>query len=416
MRLGAGAALAVKLIVGTPLFGSAFAQPSEAPLGATADGLLAAGRRLSPSLRAAALESQATASKASVAGALDDPMLSVNYQNYRSPGLFSMNFITVTQNFPLWGKRNLREQAALAEVDAARGRERAAQNELDEQIKTAFARYYAFTRALAVNKEIAGLVRQMRGAAEARYGQGGGDQAGAILALTEETATTTEGIRLAVERTSAIASLNALLARSASAPLAEPLRLRPLPHAELTIEALLVRARGLNPTLSANGAEIRAAQAQRKLAEKAWYPDLSVGGGPIVQTNAPVGFSVTVGFSIPLQWGVKRAGEQEAAARLGAAQQKFDATVASIQGALGEALARLIAARRIEGLLRHQTLPQAQAGYRSALVGYSQGRGDLAITLAAERRLHDTELELLRTETDEQTALAAIERLIGGEL
>ena len=385
-------------------------------LGATVDGLLAAGRQLSPQLRAAALETEAAAAKAEAAGALEDPMFSENYQRYRSGGLFSMNFITVTQTFPLWGKRNLRHRAALAEVDAARGRERAAQDELDEQIKVAYARYYAFTRAVAVNKEIAGLVRQMSHAAAIRYGQGGGDQAGVIQALTEETSAAAEGARLEAERASAAARLNALLARPVSAPLAEPLLLRPLPPVEPSMEALLARARGANPTLLVNDAEVRGAQIQRRLAGKAWYPDLSVGAGPIVQTNAPTGVSATVGFTIPLQWGAKRAGEREAAARLGAARERFGAAVASIEGALGEALARLDAARRIDELLRRQTLPQAQAGFRSALAGYGQGRGDLAVVLAAEHRLHDTDLELLRTETDEQAALAAIERLIGGDL
>ena len=363
-----------------------------------------------------ALEREAAAARADAAGALDDPVLSENYQRYRSGGLFSMNFITLTQSFPLWGKRDLRQQAALAEVDAARGREQAAADELDEQVKVAYARYYAFTRALQVNKEIAGLVRQMRGVGAIRYGQGGGDQAGAILALTEETTVATEAARLEAERGAAVARLNALLARPASAPLAAPGRLRPVPQAGPTIDVLLARAQAANPTLFTSGAEIRAAQTQRTLADRAWYPDLSVAAGPIVQTNAPTGFSATVSLSIPLQRGAKRAGEREAAARLGAAEQRYDAAVANLQGALGEALARLDAARRIEKLLRDQALPQTRAAYRSMLAGYGQGRGDLGAVHAAERRVHDTSLELLRTETDQQAALAAIERLIGGDL
>src|SRR3954471_10411343 len=239
-------------------------QDDVSALGATVDSLLAAGRALSPQLRAAALETQTAAAKAETAGALDDPMLSENYQNYRSGGLFSMHFLTVTQTFPLWGKRDLRHRAALAEVDAARGRERAAQDELDEQIKVAYARYYAFTRAIVVNKDITALVRQMRDAAAVRYGQGGGNQAEVIQVLTEATSAATEAARLEAERASAIVRLNTLLARPASAPLAEPLRLRPLPRITPTIEALLARARIANPTLFTSDAEVRAARTQRR--------------------------------------------------------------------------------------------------------------------------------------------------------
>lgn len=410
-----GALLGAAILLAASGSGTAALAQSPPP-GATAESLLALGRRLSPALRAAALDTAAASARAEAAGALDDPVVSENYQRYRSGGLFSMNFVTVSQTFPLWGKRDLRQRAALAEVDAARGRERAAQDELDEQVKAAFARYYAFTQAVAVNKRILGLARQMRATTAARYGQSGGDQAGVIQAMTQETNAAVEGTRLEAERTSATMRLNALLARPAGAPLAEPVRPRTIPEVMPSLDILLARAHASSGTLQANSAEVQAARVQGRLADRAWYPDVTVAAGPIVQTNAPTGFSATVSLSIPLQRGVRRAGEQEAAARLGAAQQRFDAAVASVQGALGEARARLEAARRIGGLLRRQAVPQARAGSQSALAGYGQGRGDLAAVITAEHRMHDTELELLRTEADAQTALAAVERLIGGDL
>src|SRR4029077_18241703 len=97
----------------------AYAQPAEAPLGATPEGLLAAGRRLSPSLRATVLDTKAAAAKAGGADALDDPTISDSYQYWRDPGVFSGHAVMVTQAFPLWGKRSLRRQAALADVDAS---------------------------------------------------------------------------------------------------------------------------------------------------------------------------------------------------------------------------------------------------------------------------------------------------------
>ena len=134
------------------------------------------------------------------------------------------------------------------------------------------------------------------------------------------------------------------------------------------MDVLLARAQTANPTLFTSNAEIRAARTQRTLADRAWYPDLSVAAGPIVQTNAPTGFSATVSLSIPLQRSAKRASEREAAARLGAAEQRHDAAVANLQGALGEALARLDAGRRIEKLLRDQALPQARARVCASMV------------------------------------------------
>jgi len=388
-----------------------------APLGATVESVLAAGRQLNPALRAAALDTSAAAAKAAGADALDDPMISDSYQYYRNPNVFSGHAVVVTQAFPLWGKRDLRREAALADLDAMRGREQAARDALDERIKVAFAQYYVASRALAVNREVIAVSRGMRAAAETRYGAGQGDQAAVIKALGEETTVDIEAARLEGDRAAAREALNALLAHPAGAPLAEPLRLRRVPAADLAIASLVERARGGSPALAASGAEVDAARTRTTLAEKAWYPDLTVGAGPLIQTNnRPPGVAATVGLNIPLPWGKEASEQQAATAQLGAAQQRYDAALLDIQSALGEALARLKAARQADALVARKALPEARAALKSVTADYAQGRGDLAATLDAQHRVHDLELKLLQLELDEQTMLASIERLIGGEL
>jgi outer membrane protein TolC len=114
----------------------------------------------------------------------------------------------------------------------------------------------------------------MRAAAEAHYAAGQGDQAAVIKALGEETAVDIQAVRLQGDRAAARELLNALLARPASAPLAEPSRLRRVPAANLVTASLMERARGGSPALTASGAEVDAARTRTALAEKAWYPDL----------------------------------------------------------------------------------------------------------------------------------------------
>jgi cobalt-zinc-cadmium efflux system outer membrane protein len=392
-------------------------QIPSAPLGATVESVLLAGRQLNPALRAAALDTATAAAKAAGADALDDPMISDSYLYYRNPNVFSGHAITVTQAFPLWGKRDLRREAALADLDAVRGREQAARDALDERIKVAFAQYYVASRALAVNREVIAVTRGMRAGAEVRYGAGQGDQAAVIKALGEETAVEIEAARLEGDRAAARELLNALLARPASAPLAEPSRPRRVPAANLSTASLVERARGGSPTLAASGAEVDAARTRTTLAEKAWYPDLTVGAGPLIQTNnRPPGVAATVGLNIPLPWGKEASEQQAATAQLGAAQQRYEAALLDIQSALGEALARLKAARQADALVARKALPEERAALKSITADYAQGRGDLATALDAQHRVHDLELKLLQLQLDEQTMLAAIERLIGGEL
>jgi outer membrane protein TolC len=405
------------LALGLAAFAPAYSQTDAGPLGATLDGLLAAGRSLSPALRAAALDTEAVSARASGADALDDPIITDSYTYYKDPNVFSAHTVTLTQSFPLWGKRSLRREAALADVNASRGRERAAQDELDEKIKLAYAQYDLTARNLAVNRDIAGLAHRMRAAASARYGQGGGDQLGVIQALDEETSARTEDVRLGGAHEAARARLNVLIGRSAGAPLANPTRARPIPAALPALEILVERARASNPTLAASTAAIEAARTRRTLADKAWYPDVTVGAGPLIQTNnRPVGFAATIGLNIPLPWGREAAGQREAAAQLGASQQRHDVARLEIEGALAESLARFRAARATEALVQREAMPQARGAFQTVLANYSQGRGDLTAAITAEHRMHDVELRLLQAQLEEQVELAAIERLIGGEL
>src|SRR5437762_2971465 len=146
--------------------------------GATAAGVLALGRQLSPELRAVALERDAAAAKADAAGRLDDPTFrAMSDEVDRTSGpRINKTYLSFEQEVPLWGKLELRRSAALAVVDAARGRGRAAEAELDEKIKIGFARYYAASQALAVNRDVARVARAMAKLTTERYGQGLGIQ------------------------------------------------------------------------------------------------------------------------------------------------------------------------------------------------------------------------------------------------
>jgi outer membrane protein TolC len=61
-------------------------------------------------------------------------------------------------------------------------------------------------------------------------------------------------------------------------------------------------------------------------------------------------------------------------------------------------------------------VPQAEALVRSGAASYAVDRTDLVSVLRNEHDLSDIRLQLLAAEFDGQRQLAAIERLIGGDL
>ncbi len=262
--------------------GGSFAQAQQAapPVGASVESVLDAAHSLSPTLRAAALDTAAASARSDRADALANPMF--NVQTMQVPGnraSMDQTTIMLQQEFPLWGKRGLRKSAALAMLDAARGEERATAAELDEKIEVAFANYYKATKALAINTEVARLDSEMARVAANRLGQGVGNQADALATQADATRTTVERLKLQRDMSAAKAQLNALLARPTSSPLVEPLALRPLPRAIPSVDALLDRMEKANPVLLAQGARVASAEAEQELAHKDWYPDITVGAG-----------------------------------------------------------------------------------------------------------------------------------------
>ena len=114
-------------------------------LGADLQGLLAHARAQSPELRAMQAEADAAAQRVGPAGALPDPVLRVelmninNYGTDASPSLLPSKVgetkYTLMQSLPLWGKRELKRDAASADARQADARSDAAWAELSARIK-----------------------------------------------------------------------------------------------------------------------------------------------------------------------------------------------------------------------------------------------------------------------------------------
>jgi len=380
--------------------------------GATAEDLLARVRIFNPELAAAALDREAAVAKIYPAGAFDDPTVNVT----RDQG-FRQTMVTVSQEFPLWGKRELRREVAEANASAARGKEGSVKSELEEQLKMVFAQYYQAEQAMLVTRNIRAVLHDVAESARARYAQALGNQSDAIRAELEQTRIDPELSALDRDEQTAKAKINALIGRPADAPLAPAKALRRVPPGSmLAFEALMARAQERNPVLVSAHAEIAAAEGERALVDKSWYPDVTITAG--MNDVAGVGPRATagVGVKVPFQWGVREAKAQEAAAKKGAAQLRLDAALLKIGTDLQAALADLARAQRNADVLGRTLTTQSEAAYSSALASYQQGRGELAPVLEAARQRLQIGIDLLRARTEAQAALATIERLIGGDL
>jgi outer membrane protein TolC len=400
------------MLLALGIFGPAVAQ--DALPGRTVESLLDYAKSRNPEYAAMRLEAEAAGERVYPAGALPDPVLRTELQNVTNFGAesgTSFNLLpsrvgstkyTVMQSLPFWGKRDLKREAWTEQ--AAR-------------IKAAYGQYFAVARLIRLNQEVIDLIDRMERISQARYAGGLAPQQDAIRAQVERTSMRNELIQMETEHHHTRARLNALLARPAQSPLADPEQLRPVPSpAKLDYVTLEDRLRGKNPQLFTDDAKIRAAEKNRDLTYRNRYPDFTVGVSPI-QTRSQVNeWELMFELNIPLQQESRRSQEREAEKMLDAAKARKEATANQLLADLSENLSGIDAARRLEQLAQTSLLPQAELTFKAALAGYETGKVDFATLLDAQRQIRKAKQDVIKAQAEQQGRLADIERLIGEEL
>jgi outer membrane protein, heavy metal efflux system len=411
------------ILLALPLWAAA----QQAVLGNDLASLLEYARQNNPDLAAMQHEAAAAAQRVQPAGALPDPVLRVelenfnNYGNSSSPSLLPSKVgqtkYTLMQQLPAWGKRDLRRNAAEADVRQAQARASVLWAEQAARIRTAYAQYLLASRNERITRELLDLVARMEQVAQTRYAGGLAPQQDAIRAQLEQTAMRSELIAVANEKRQVQARLNALLGRAPGAALAEPQGLPGLTGVvALPATELQNRARSANPLVLAESARLQAAQSNRDLTLRNRYPDFNVGITPTQMGSRVTEWMLMVELNIPLQQSTRRSQEREAAAMVEAARARAEAAANQAAADVEEQLSALEAARRSEELIRTRQLPQAELSLQSALAGYETGKVDFTSLLDAQRQTRRARLELLKAQADAQMRAAEIERILGEAL
>ena len=414
--------------VGLVCFGMAGPlRAQETALGASVQSLLDYARAQSPELAAMRLEADAAAQRLGSAGALADPVLRVelmNINNYGNdapasilPWKVGETQYRLMQPLPGWGKRGLRRDVAAADADQAAARTAATWAELGARIKSTYAEYYRTVGNEHLTREVLDLMARLEQVAQARYAGGLVVQQDAIRAQLEQTAMRSELIALDNEKRQLRARLNALLARDAPAPLADPQALRPLPGlATADATQLAERARARNPQLLAEQARLASAQKSRELTYSNRYPDWLVGVQSTQVGSRFTSYGLMLEVNLPLQQGSRRAQEREAESMVSAAQSRAEAVSNQLLGELAGNLAAYDGARRTAALVQTQLLPQSELNLRSALAAYESGKVDFATLLDAQRQIRKAQMDLLKAQVEAHMRLAEVERIVGEDL
>jgi outer membrane protein, heavy metal efflux system len=416
-RLGAAQQVQVPATVESPTTVSATQTPTPSPVGL--EDLVREALQKNPAVQSALHAVEAQRRRVPQAKSLPDPTVGVGWMG--NPRPFSVQTgdpssyrgVSAMQMLPYPGKLRLRGEIASKEADAASFDYEAIRRRVTADVKTAFYEYWFYDKALQTTLKDKDLLTKLSQIAEARYRVGKGIQQDVLRSQVEISLLLQRLTVLQQQRTTAQARLNTLLARSpeASLPPAENVERSALNY---SLDDLYRLARRNDPGLHREEQMIERNELAVNLAQKDYYPDLSVGYMYEQRPMMPDMHGLTFTINVPVFYKSKQREEvrQATEERLSAESSRENR-----QNELNfELKQQYLAAKASDELLRlfsEGVIPQSSLALESSMSSYEVGTVDFLSVVGNFSTVLNYEIDYYRELANYQSSLARIESMVG---
>ena len=360
------------------------------------------------------------------AQALDDPRFTYGYfieEVETRTGPQKQRF-SISQSFPWFGKIAARSDAASAAAQAAYQRYEADKLKLFEEIKKAFYEYAYLYEAIDIAQQNLDLLKYFEQVAQARYRTAAAQHPDIIraqieLALMEDHVTELNNMLSPMQ-----SGLNAMMNRDMTTALSRPKR-ADIPLAKVDETAVVGLIGERNPEIGALQSEVNAARGRLRLAQKRYYPDVTLGLDWIQTDEARMDgvwgsgrdpIVAMVSLNIPLWTDSYDAGKQQAQASMRAARQMKEQTQLDLSAQAADVLYRIEETFRKAALYNGTLIPTAKEMVEVSESSYRAGGVDFLSLIDAQRKLLTFEVTYQRILADHFQALAKLETLTGGAI
>ena len=389
-----------------------FLLPTEAALARLIDESLAAR----PELAGALAIVQAREQLVPQAGALPDPMLQIGIQNDgftsiqigRSESSFVL--FMAAQTFPWPGELGLRTE--LAELDAAQSKQAVARLRLstEAEVRRAFLDVVLARDRLALLDQLGAVWQNALGTARARYEAGASAQSDVLRAQLEQTRLEQRRIVVEGAERGGRQAINRLRAQPLDAAIETTSHAHTLSELAIFASRFSVeRARAQSPELAT--ARLASARTDRSiaLAEKSFYPDLTVAAGVMLRGGLPPMWLATLAGPVPLFAGRKQShAVSESRAWASAARNEVTRIEQVLNLRTVERRTAFAALLAMIALYEQGLLIQSQATTESTLSQYKAGKVTFASVLEANAGF-------ITDQDGYREAVAAAERILISE-
>ena len=331
--------------------------------------------------------------------------------------------LTANQHLPWFGKLGTRAAAAEADTNVARAQLATVELEVIEQVKRAYYELYFTQKAIRITEDNRKLLLDFVQIAESKYRTGKASQQDVLRAQVEISNLDNQLIRLRQQIDSSQAKLARLLHVSPDTPV-RALEQPPQQQIPQDLQRLYQQAIAGQPQLHAQLAAVQRDRRNVDLARLEYFPDLTAGMtwigtsssgiSPVANGDDPIllGFSVNV----PIYRTRLDAGVREAESRVVAATRQYDSLRDRTAESVKDLYTQAISQYDLVKLFRDDILPKSKQTLEISQSDYQVGKVDFLTLIDNWQQLLRFQIAYHRIESQLQQTLAALERVVGGQL
>lgn len=355
------------------------------------------------------------------AKSLPDPMVMVGYQNegwdrYTYGEMQGAQWMyALSQMFPFPGKRGLKGDMAARDSESSEAMYRAQRLRTVASVKELYYDLFLAYKNIDILGGTSALFSRIEDAALARYSSGMATQQEVLMAQTEKYMLLEKETMLRQKVRSLEAMLNAAAGRDAIVPLGRPAELSPTPFNH-SLEELQETAGRQSPEIDSRGRMADAARARVSMAEKEFFPDVTVAASVFTRTGPFEDmWSVTATFNIPLYFGAKQQAVAEARSLSTGARHDLVAARVMISSGVKDNYSMLTAAEKLMELYKSGLIPKTDQDFKLALSGYVSGKVEAITVINRLKALLDFETLYWGQLVTREKAIARLEALTGAQ-
>ena len=354
------------------------------------------------------------------AKSLPDPMFMFGYQNegFRRYTYGEMPdaqwMFSASQMFPYPGKLGLKGEMAAKEADGAGATYESAKRRIVAKVKEQYFDLFLAYKGIDFLEDMKALFMRVEDAATVRYSSGMGMQQEVLMAQTEKYMLLEREEMFRQKQRSAAAMLNATVGRDSGASLGRPAETGATRFG-LTSDELVSPAIDASPEISVKKSMIGAAEAKVRMAEKEYYPDMTLNASYFARGKQfDDMWSLTTTINIPLYYRTKqRQAVREAEALLIEARNDLEAAKLMIASAIRDNMSMVTVSERLMDLYRNGLIPKTYQDFESALAGYTTGRIEAITVITRLKNIIEFELLYWTQFTEREKAIARIGAISG---